>query len=501
MLPLLVLRRLDAVLEPTKAAVLAKAQSLEASGITNPDPILRAHRRPVVLQHQPADADHAAAGRQERRGEPARLRQRVLPGRGGGARGVPVRRQDHPPGQGRDPLPGPRRLRRPRPAPRHASATRRWATIFEELLRKFSEMSNETAGEHYTPREVIRLMVSLLFAEDADALTGPAPIRTVYDPAAGTGGMLTVADAHLSELNPAIRVEVFGQELNPETWAIARSDLMIKGADPDRMVLGNSPDQRRVGRAAVRLHAGQSAVRGGLEGLRRPDQARSRAARAGTAGSAPGCPASATGRSCSCSTCSAKMKPVADDPKTPWVDGGSRIGIVLSGSPAVLRGGRVGGVGDPPLDHRERLAGRHRRPARPDVLQHRHQHLRVDPDQPQAPRPRRHRHPGRRPRPGHQDAQEPRRQAQGTHRRRDRRDHPPVHRRPRARREPGAGPAGEGAARTRTSASPGSPSNGPSAASGSITTRRSDGLPRAGRGDGGGRSTGRSAEGWTRTRS
>ncbi len=73
--------------------------------------------------------------------------------------------------------------------------------IFEELLRKFAEMSNETAGEHYTPREVIRLMVSLLFAEDADALAGPAPIRTVYDPAAGTGGMLTVADAHLSELN------------------------------------------------------------------------------------------------------------------------------------------------------------------------------------------------------------------------------------------------------------------------------------------------------------
>ena len=70
--------------------------------------------------------------------------------------------------------------------------------IFEELLRKFSEMSNETAGEHYTPREVIRLMVDLLFAEDRDALTGPAPVRTVYDPAAGTGGMLTIAEQRIT---------------------------------------------------------------------------------------------------------------------------------------------------------------------------------------------------------------------------------------------------------------------------------------------------------------
>ena len=80
--------------------------------------------------------------------------------------------------------------------------------IFEELLRKFSEMSNETAGEHYTPREVIRLMVDLLFTEDSDALTGPAPVRTVYDPAAGTGGMLTIAQAHVTKLNPGARVEV-----------------------------------------------------------------------------------------------------------------------------------------------------------------------------------------------------------------------------------------------------------------------------------------------------
>lgn len=112
--------------------------------------------------------------------------------------------------------------------------------IFEELLRKFSEMSNETAGEHYTPREVIKLMVSLLFVTDSKALAGQAPIRSIYDPACGTGGMLSVAEEYLKELNPKISLNVFGQELNAETWAIARSDLMIKGQDPTRIAYGNS---------------------------------------------------------------------------------------------------------------------------------------------------------------------------------------------------------------------------------------------------------------------
>jgi len=112
--------------------------------------------------------------------------------------------------------------------------------IFEELLRRFSEMSNETAGEHYTPREVIRLMVNLLFAEDTEALTGTAPVRTLYDPAAGTGGMLIVAADYLRKLNNTIHVELYGEEINPETWAVARSELMIRREDADRMVFGNS---------------------------------------------------------------------------------------------------------------------------------------------------------------------------------------------------------------------------------------------------------------------
>jgi type I restriction enzyme M protein len=114
--------------------------------------------------------------------------------------------------------------------------------IFEELLRKFSEMSNETAGEHYTPREVISLMVNLLISGPAarELTDNPKPVRTVYDPAAGTGGMLMTALHHIKRLNPAAIVEVYGQELNDETWAIAQSDLMMQDTAPERMRNGNS---------------------------------------------------------------------------------------------------------------------------------------------------------------------------------------------------------------------------------------------------------------------
>ncbi|MEU7692531.1 type I restriction-modification system subunit M [Microbispora hainanensis] len=115
--------------------------------------------------------------------------------------------------------------------------------IFEELIRRFAEQSNETAGEHFTPREVIELMVNLLVAPDADVLSVPGVVRTVLDPACGTGGMLSAAEEHITAYNPDARVEVYGQELNPESWAICRSDLMIKGQDPDNIVFGNSFSQ------------------------------------------------------------------------------------------------------------------------------------------------------------------------------------------------------------------------------------------------------------------
>src|SRR5437763_743423 len=110
--------------------------------------------------------------------------------------------------------------------------------IFEELVRRFSEQSNETAGEHFTPREVIRLMVNLLLAEDGDALSAKGVIRTLYDPACGTGGMLSVAEEYLRELNPDAKLVVFGQELNGETYAVCKSDMLIKGQDPANIAFG-----------------------------------------------------------------------------------------------------------------------------------------------------------------------------------------------------------------------------------------------------------------------
>jgi type I restriction enzyme M protein len=112
--------------------------------------------------------------------------------------------------------------------------------IFEELIRKFSELSNETAGEHFTPREVIRLMVNLVFLEDDDGLTKKGVIRTLYDPAAGTGGMLSVAEQYLRELNPSATLKTFGQELNPESYAVCKSDLLVKGENADNVRFGNS---------------------------------------------------------------------------------------------------------------------------------------------------------------------------------------------------------------------------------------------------------------------
>jgi type I restriction enzyme M protein len=112
--------------------------------------------------------------------------------------------------------------------------------IYEELVRRFSEQSNETAGEHFTPREVIRLMVNLVFVNDEEALARPGVIRTLYDPACGTGGMLSVAEEYLRQLNPAGQLRVYGQELNDETYAVCRSDMMLKGHDAENILPGNS---------------------------------------------------------------------------------------------------------------------------------------------------------------------------------------------------------------------------------------------------------------------
>ena len=118
--------------------------------------------------------------------------------------------------------------------------------IFEELLRRFSEMSNETSGEHYTPRDVVRLLVSLVFSEDKENLKGEGIVRSIFDPCCGSGGMLTIGKEWIQEsVNEDIQLRLVGQELNPQTFALCKSDMMITGEDPENIRLGNSLSEDR----------------------------------------------------------------------------------------------------------------------------------------------------------------------------------------------------------------------------------------------------------------
>ncbi len=112
--------------------------------------------------------------------------------------------------------------------------------VFEELIRRFAESSNETAGEHFTPRDIVHLTTSLVFMEDDEALRGEGIIRTIYDPTAGTGGFLSEGMEYVDEMNPNARMLAFGQELNPESYAICKADMLIKGQEVDNIKLGNT---------------------------------------------------------------------------------------------------------------------------------------------------------------------------------------------------------------------------------------------------------------------
>ena len=115
--------------------------------------------------------------------------------------------------------------------------------VFEELIRRFAESSNETAGEHFTPRDIVELTTSLVFMEDDAALSEEGVIRTIYDPTAGTGGFLSSGMEYVYKHNPEASIKAFGQELNPESYAICKADMMIKGQDVSRIKLGNTLSQ------------------------------------------------------------------------------------------------------------------------------------------------------------------------------------------------------------------------------------------------------------------
>ena len=195
--------------------------------------------------------------------------------------------------------------------------------IFEEIIRRFSESHNEDAGQHYTPREVIQLMVNILFYDDNDMLSGNNVAKTIYDPACGTGGMLSVAEEYLHQLNASTELMAFGQELNDQTFAICKADMLIKGNNADFIKDGNTlSDDQFEGQAFDYVLSNPPFGRE-WKNEKAAVEAESKRGFAGRFG--PGLPAASDGQMLFLLTAISKMK----EPK----DGGSRIAIIHNGSP------------------------------------------------------------------------------------------------------------------------------------------------------------------------
>ena len=209
--------------------------------------------------------------------------------------------------------------------------------IFEELIRRFSEVSNETAGEHFTPREVVRLCAELVLAGDDELLSKPNIVRSVYDPACGTGGMLSVVEELVRDRNPKAKLVTFGQELNPESWAVCRAEMLVKGQDPSRIAPGStlSADGHEKQRFNLMLANPPFSVDwdDDHEAVIKEHESLGYEGRFGA-----GTPRKSDGALLFLQTMLAKMKP-ADE------DSGSRIAIIFNGSP-LFSGDACRSVGD-----------------------------------------------------------------------------------------------------------------------------------------------------------
>jgi type I restriction enzyme M protein len=335
-LPLVVLRRLDCVLEPTKAGVLARHESLKGR-VENVEPVLRAvsgeqfyNTSPLDFRRLLDDPANVAGNLRSYIAGFSPTAHNVIEKFGFDAQITRLAEKNllylvvsqfaeidlHP----------------------NVVSNLEMGYLYEELIRRFSELSNETAGEHFTPREVIRLMVNLLFVEDDELLRKRGIVRTLFDPACGTGGMLSIAEDYLRDLNPDARLEVFGQELNDETYAICRSDMMLKGQDASHIVSGNSfsEDGHAGGRFDYMLANPPFGVEWkGVERVVRDErQTLGFRARFGA-----GLPSIDDGSLLFLQHMIAKMKPVEEN--------GSRLAIVFNGSPLV-----TGGAGSGPSEIR-----------------------------------------------------------------------------------------------------------------------------------------------------
>ena len=330
-LPFTVLRRLDCVLEPTKAAVMAEKAVREKAGL-NPEPFLLKKSGQHFFNTSPLDLKKLM-GDQDHIGENLRA---YVQGFSAPVRDIFESFEFHT------------QIDKLAKAGLLYLVTEKFAGIdlhpeavsnaqmggvFEELIRKFAELSNETAGEHFTPREVIRLMVNLIFIEDDDALVKPGVVRSLYDPTAGTGGMLSVAGEHLTGLNPGSRLVMYGQELNPESYAICKADMLIKGQDIANIIFGNTLSAD--GLPGKRFDYMLSNPPFGVEWKKIEKEVRKEAEQQGFNGRfGPGLPRVSDGSLLFLLHLVSKMQPAKD--------GGSRFGIVLNGSPLFTGGAGSG---------------------------------------------------------------------------------------------------------------------------------------------------------------
>ncbi len=330
-LPFTVLRRLDCVLAPTKDQVLAELAAKQKLGV-NPAPFLQRITGLAFHNQSPLDLKKLL-------GDPGNVAQNLfsyIQGFSAEVRDIFEHFEFQP------------QIERLSRAGLLYQVTEKFCqidlhpgvvsnadmgTVFEELIRKFAELSNETAGEHFTPREVIRLMVNLLFVEDDAVLAKPGVVRTLYDPTAGTGGMLSVAGEYLHEHNPQASLAVYGQELNPESYAICKADMLIKGQDVANIVFGNTlSDDGHPGRHFDYMLSNPPF---GVEWKKVEKEVRKEHETQGFAGRfGPGLPRISDGSMLFLLHLLSKMRPASQ--------GGSRFGIVLNGSPLFTGGAGSG---------------------------------------------------------------------------------------------------------------------------------------------------------------
>ena len=330
-LPFTVLRRLDCVLEATKPAVLAELEKRQAAGL-NPEPFLLKKAGQLFFNTSPLDMKKLMGDQDDIKENLFAYMQAFSPA----VRDI-FESFDFHTQIDRLAKSGLLYLVSEKFAnidlhPETVSNAQMGA-VFEELIRKFAEISNETAGEHFTPREVIRLMVNLLFIEDDAALTKPGVVRSIYDPTAGTGGMLSVGGEHLADLNPDARLVMYGQELNPESYAICKADMLIKGQDIANIIFGNTLSND--GLPGKQFDYMLSNPPFGVEWKKIEKEIRKEAEQQGHNGRfGPGLPRVSDGSLLFLLHLISKMRPAKD--------GGSRFGIVLNGSPLFTGGAGSG---------------------------------------------------------------------------------------------------------------------------------------------------------------